>query len=397
MSQLELKTLADIAESVRYGYTASASQEPVGPHFLRITDIVPKQIKWESVPYCTIDEKDVEKYRLQPGDVVVARTGATVGYAKLIRDERDAIFASYLVRFRFDRLKVHPGYVGRVLESGIYKRFVLSRVGGAAQPNANAKVLSAFPLPIPSLDTQKHIASILSAYDYLIENNRRRIQLLEGAARLLYKEWFVHLRFPGHEHIKINDGVPEGWEKVPLSRLCTDIRESVQPNNLPSDMPYIGLEHIPRRSITLNKWGRSADVDSNKFKFDEGDILFCKIRPYFHKVGFTLSEGITSSDAIVIRTKEKRVFHYALFLLSSDEFVALASKTVREGSKMPRADWKYLLTYKFSIPPNNILMTFDDVVCPIVQQLKNLALQNLQMAKARDLLLPRLMNGEIAV
>ena len=108
---------------------------------------------------------------------------------------------------------------------------------------------------MPAIAEQKRVADVLSAYDDLIENNRRRIQLLEQAARLLYKEWFVRLRFPGHEHTKLRDGVPEGWIKKPLSYMCIDLRESVSPQNLPPHTAYIGLEHIPRRSITLNEWG----------------------------------------------------------------------------------------------------------------------------------------------
>ncbi len=247
------------------------------------------------------------------------------------------------------------------------------------------------------VNKQHRIAATLSAYDELIENNRRRIQLLEQAARLLYKEWFVRLRFPGHEHVKVKDGVPEGWERKRLSELCTDIRESIDPKTLPPETAYIGLEHIPRRSITLSDWGTAAKIGSSKFKFTEGDILFGKIRPYFHKVGFTLVGGITSSDAIVIRSTDRLIYHYVLFLLSSDEFVALASKTVREGSKMPRADWKFLLRSEFNHPPKAVLDLFNDSVEPICAQLKNLALHNQQLTKARDLLLPRLMNGEIPI
>ena len=395
MTALSVKSLAEIAESVQYGYTASATDQPVGPHFLRITDIVPSQIDWDSVPYCKIDEKNKNKFSLIHDDIVIARTGATVGYAKLIRNGPESVFASYLVRIRIDPQKADPGYVGRIVESNVYRRFIMSRIGGAAQPNANAKVLSAFRLPIPDRTTQRRIASILSAYDDLIENNRRRIRLLEQAARLLYKEWFVRLRFPGHEGVKVKDGVPEGWERKRLSELCTDIRESIDPKTLPPETAYIGLEHIPRRSITLSDWGTAAKIGSSKFKFTEGDILFGKIRPYFHKVGFTLVGGITSSDAIVIRSTDRLIYHYVLFLLSSDEFVALASKTVREGSKMPRADWKFLLKSEFNRPSKAILALFNDSVEPICAQLKNLALHNQQLIRARDLLLPRLMSGEV--
>ncbi|VAW79091.1 Type I restriction-modification system, specificity subunit S, partial [hydrothermal vent metagenome] len=268
-------------------------------------------------------------------------------------------------------------------------------ISGAAVDRVPLTKFPGFGVQLPALDVQRRITSVLSAYDDLIENNRRRIQLLEQAARLLYKEWFVHLRFPGHEHVKIKGGVPEGWEKVLLSEMCMDIRKSVNPSDLPPDAPYIGLEHIPRRSITLNEWGKACEVDSNKFKFAEGDILFGKIRPYFHKVGFTLIDGIASSDAIVIRPIETHLYYYVLFLLSSDEFVTLASKTVREGSKMPRADWRFLLKSEFRRPSAILLELFSETVKPISRQLRNLALHNQQLAHARDLLLPRLMNGEV--
>ena len=216
-----LMSLADVAQLVQYGYTASASDTNIGPKFLRITDIVPPHIDWNSVPYCEIDEKDLSKFSLEQDDIVIARTGATVGYAKLIRNHEPSVFASYLVRIRVDPEKADPRYVGRIIESDVYKRFVLSRVGGAAQPNANARVLTSFRLPIPERHAQTRIATILSAYDDLIENNRRRIALLEEAARLLYREWFVQYRFPGREHIKIIDGRPEGWERRYLGDVVT--------------------------------------------------------------------------------------------------------------------------------------------------------------------------------
>ena len=269
--------------------------------------------------------------------------------------------------------------------------------GGVSVPTLNRNVLDTLPLEVPVLSEQKRIASILSAYDDLIENNRRRIQLLEQAARLIYKEWFVHLRFPGHEYVKIKDGVPEGWERKPLSALCTDIREPIHPKDVSPDVPYIGLEHIPRHSITLNSWGTAVEVSSGKFRFLEGDILFGKIRPYFHKVGFTLLDGITSSDAIVIRPTENRLYFYVLSLLASDEFVALASKTVREGSKMPRADWNFLLKSEFRIPSKAIWGLFNEKMSPICSQLRTLALHNRKLERCRDLLLPRLMTGEITI
>ncbi|NCD35369.1 MAG: restriction endonuclease subunit S, partial [Spartobacteria bacterium] len=229
------------------------------------------------------------------------------------------------------------------------------------------------------------------------ENNRRRIQLLEQAARLLYKEWFVHLRFPGHEHTRIIDGVPEGWEKKVLGDVCFEVRETVLPSAFEANTPYIGLEHMPRRSITLCEWGQAEQVTSSKHRFREGEILFGKIRPYFHKVGIALTDGVASSDAIIIRPAHSHLLPLVLMTTSSDGFVAVTAQQMKEGSKMPRADWKQMQQYPVSLPSDGLLRAFNDFIDPILNQLKTLAFANKRLGVARDLLLPKLMNGEVAV
>ena len=343
--------------------------------------------------------KELSSNLAKPGDLVFTQRG-TLGQVSIIPE--NGISTRYVVSQ--SQMKMTPDK-SRIDKFFLYYYFsnrqtverILNLTSSSGVPHINLTILRKFKVPVPSLKVQKNIASILSAYDDLIENNRRRIQLLEQSARLLYKEWFVHLRFPGHEHTTITDGVLEGWEKKSLSELCTDIRESINPQTLPPKTAYIGLEHIPRHSITLNKWGSAAEVTSNKFKFAEKDILFGKIRPYFHKVGFAIVDGITSSDAIVIRPTKSNLYHYVLLLLSSDEFIALASKTVREGSKMPRADWKFLLESKFIAPSQKLLNLFSDNVAPICNQLQSIALYNRKLVQTRDLLLPRLMSGKITI
>ncbi|MEP7337978.1 MAG: restriction endonuclease subunit S [Acidobacteriota bacterium] len=145
----ERKTLAEVCESVSYGYTASAQSEEVGPKFLRITDIVPQLIDWSSVPNCEIPDDKKKQYLLKDGDIVIARTGATVGYAKRLHKRHpEAVFASYLIRLRL-KPEVDDLLVGTYVESDDYKNFVKAHVGGAAQPNANAKVLSSARLLMP--------------------------------------------------------------------------------------------------------------------------------------------------------------------------------------------------------------------------------------------------------
>jgi type I restriction enzyme S subunit len=148
--------LRDACASVEYGHTASAAQEPVGPKFLRITDVVPDTIDWLAVPYCRLPEKNLTKLLLREGDIVIARTGATTGYAKRLNKRHpEAVFASYLVR-----LRIKPEYsshlFGVLIESEDYKRFVKSNWSGAAQPQANAQVLTSLPIviPLPALQTK---------------------------------------------------------------------------------------------------------------------------------------------------------------------------------------------------------------------------------------------------
>lgn len=227
MGNYPLTVLRDLCESIEYGYTASATQEPIGPRFLRITDIVPHRLDWEAVPYCEIPAKKSAKYLLATGDIVIARTGATTGWAKFIKDPPEAVFASYLVRLR-PNSRVDPRFLGSVVESKTYKTFVQQHMGGAAQPNANAQVLTSFVLPLPPSPIQRRIVDILSAYDDLIENCERRIRLLDEMARALYREWFVLFRYPGHDKVPLVESpigpLPRGWA---MRRIARNLRRRV--------------------------------------------------------------------------------------------------------------------------------------------------------------------------
>jgi type I restriction enzyme, S subunit len=181
----EIKTIADLCESVSYGYTASASKEEVGPYFLRITDIVSDLIDWAGVPFCDISEDKAPKYLLQPGDIVVARTGATTGYAKRLNKRHPpTVFASYLVRVRA-KSGVSNRMLGALMESADYKQFITTNIGGAAQPQANAVVLTSMRLVAPpkslTVKFDRLVEPILDEEELLavkIQNLRRTRDLL---------------------------------------------------------------------------------------------------------------------------------------------------------------------------------------------------------------------------
>lgn len=244
--------------------------------------------------------------------------------------------------------------------------------------------------------SQRKIGSILSAYDDLIENNQKQIKLLEEAAQRLYKEWFVDLRFPGYENTKIVDGVPEGWEKATLGDICSVRKETLPPSKIDDGVPYIGLEHMPRKDICLSEWGDSSEINSSKFRYYEDDILFGKIRPYFHKVGFALNSGVASTDAIILRNV-KGLWSLLLMTVSSSEFVNYTYQNCKEGAKMPRADWKPMKLYPIMLADPTIQNTFENEIYTITRKIKCLALQIKRLSEARDRLLPKLMSGELEV
>lgn len=267
---------------------------------------------------------------------------------------------------------------------------------GGAQRNLSGTIIREREILVPPLSTQQRIAAILSAYDDLIENNTRRIAILEEMARRLYDEWFVHFRFPGHEEVELEGELPKGWHSAALGDLVEDKRDAIQPDGIDPDTPYVGLEHIPRRSITLREWSTASTVQSTKLLFVENDILFGKIRPYFHKVSLAPMAGVTSSDTIVLRALSSEYLPLALCCASSDEFVDHATQT-SNGTKMPRANWKVLKKYRLVVPDASLLADFNAFMAPLLQSLKAHNRRNANLRAQRDLLLPKLVSGEIDV
>ena len=342
----------------------------------------------------TYSEAGLAQSKLWPAGTLCITIAANIAETSIL--DIEACFPDSVIGFIAKPKRADARYVKYLFDATLKMRF-RSFTQGAAQDNLSQAKLLSMKFPVPELVVQTEIGDILAAYDDLIENNRRRIALLEEAARLLYREWFVHFRFPGHEHVKIVDRVPKGWARRTLGDLVEVVKESVRPSDFEEHDIHIGLEHIPRRSFTLADWEPAIGLASGKSRFKEGDILFCKIRPYFHKVGFALRNGLVSSDALVWRVLDEAYWPIVLCATSSDHFVAVASKTVREGSKMPRADWKVLQNYVIPEPPRGLRDTFNDSIRTVAKQCKTLALQTKKLSQARDLLLPRLMNGEITV
>lgn len=366
---------------------------------IRTTNIKGGFIHLDDVGYVSeeVFEKWTRRSKPKYGDVILTRE-APVGEVGRFTSIDDCIFLGQrLFHYRPNPNLLDWNFLAYSLQSHEIQGKLRAMGFGATVEHIKVGDAENLLIPCPSIHIQRRIGEILSNYDDLIENNRRRINLLEESARLLYREWFMRLRFPGHEHTSVVGGIPEGWRKCSLGDICREVRDTVSPDMLDPDTPYIGLEHIPRRSVTLCDWGTAAQVTSNKHRFNAGEIIFGKIRPYFHKVGVAFVDGVASSDAIVIRPASDLMHSIVLMTVSSDEFVAATSQSMKEGSKMPRADWKQMQAYDVLIPPLGLLSSFDEHIKTIIAQLKTLTFANQKLRTARDLLLPRLMSGELLV
>ena len=314
---------------------------------LRTTDISDDgRISYETMPLAKLDGQ-FAKHFLKKGDLVITRSG-TCGIAAVFTGYKMPVLpGAFLIRFRLHP-SGNPLYYRYFFNSPVGRGHVLSTATGAVQQNLNITNLENLKVPFPPVAVQNRIVAALSAYDDLIENNSRRIAILEEMAQSLYREWFVNFRFPGHENAKFIDSplgkIPEEWRVHHLGDVAKEIRRGVDPSQIDPNTPYFGLEHLPRRSITLGQWGKAADVQSAKLIFKRGEILFGKIRPYFHKVGVAHLDGVCSTDAIVIVPDSAAYFGPVVCCISSDDFVRHATQT-SQGTKMPRANWDVLAKY----------------------------------------------------
>ncbi len=267
---------------------------------------------------------------------------------------------------------------------------------------------------VPPIPEQHRITSILSAFDDKIEKNRLMNKTLEEMARVLFKSWFIDFEPVRAKMAERNTGlpkhiddlfpdrlvdselgaVPKGWEVGFLRDVAVFPRRVVNPAENFNDTPYVGLKHMPRRSIALTDWEVLDNVKSNKFAFCEGEILFGKLRPYFHKVGLAPFDGVCSTDIVVVTPKFATWSAFLLCLVSSTEFVKYTDRT-STGTKMPRTSWQTMSQYEFCLPTESIVQIFQEIVGLMLQHVSTNILVTCSLTELRNTLLPKLISGEI--
>lgn len=420
MSNWQTNKLGDICEDISYGYTESAVWENIGPKFLRITDIQNDFINWNTVPCCPITKENHAKYKLEVGDIVIARTGATTGVTAIFKDEDiDAVYASYLIRYRVDKTKAEPFYIGHVLKSVLWKSHVNSIIGGSAQPGANAKQFAAFEFPLPDLSTQTQIASILSSLDDKIELNLQMNQTLEAMAQAIFKEWFVNFNYPKSEPLiaddlyddhdlkrvksgqsinhknpgsdELVDGLPKGWRMGKLNEVISFVK-----GKKPDDVSIEQQEgYLPQILIDTFNTGNSVFANPNRMVIaSQEEMLMVMDGASSGRVEIGYS-GIVGSTIAKIILKNQFAFPlYIFFFLKSKEKDIMGNTT---GSSIPHADKNKILDYAFVIPDYNTSLLFEQAASSLLEKIKINKSEIKTLTQIRDSLLPKLMTGKISL
>jgi type I restriction enzyme, S subunit len=268
----------------------------------------------------------------------------------------------------------------------------------AAVPGLNRNNALRLKIKLPKLEAQNQITEILSAYDDLIENNRRRIRLLEKSAQLLYNEWFVNLRFPGHEHTKIVNGIPQGWKKARLDRIAA-INEKTLKKGFTEKIEYIDISSVKPGSIDETLQYNFDDAPGRARRIvNHGDIIWSCVRPNRRSYAIIWKPclNLIASTGFVVITPKEVMTAFLYQALTTNEYVGYLTNNAK-GVAYPAVTAKDFAKSEILIPSRQPLIEFNEIATQILEHINTLRVQNRKLAQARDILLPRLMNGELVV
>jgi len=399
------------------------------------------------------DAERLSKHRVQVGDIIYSRRG-DVERRALIRIEQEGwLCGTGCLKVRLGKGVTDPLFASFYLGHPEVRAWIVQHAVGATMPNLNTGIMEAIPFLLPPLREQEAIACILGTLDDKIELNRRRNRTLEAMARAIFQSWFVDFD-PVHENARrankraradgtvraddasrrvrsdpnprtgvrgSSDGVesyrlspeiaalfpdrfedsplgpiPAGWRVGTLGEVADNPRRGIGADEVEAGTPYIALEHMPRRSIALADWATADEIESNKFVFHQGEILFGKLRPYFHKVGIAPVNGVCSTDILVIVPKHLEWFGFCAGHFSSDAIIQHADQA-STGTKMPRTNWNDLARFEVAIPQRKVAEAFTNQFKPMIDRIHQGITESRTLAALRDALLPKLISGELRI
>jgi type I restriction enzyme S subunit len=344
-------------------------------------------------------------------------TGATIGKAGRVRTDEPIYLNQRVAKISAKAGNEFDDFIFALVSQQGFDTLVVNNASGSAQANVSAEGIGQILVPEFPPDEQLQIGRTIAGFDDKIELNRRINKTLEAMARAIFKSWFVDFdpvraKSEGHQPFGMDADtaalfpssfenstageIPKDWTMTNLGQVAENPRRVTSPDDVPPSTPYIGLEHMPRKSIALATWGRSEQVTSGKSSFLEGEILFGKLRPYFHKVGVAPLDGVCSTDIVVIKAKSPEWFGIVLGYVSGKDFVDYAN-AVSTGTKMPRTNWQDMARYEICSPQRRVAEKFTSLVQSFVKKIHQNIHESRILAAVRDALLPKLISGEIRV
>ena len=379
----EIAKLGDISKNIQTGPFGSqlhqSDYSECGIPVVMPKDLVGGKISEESI--ARVDKTHVERlcrHKIEVGDILYSRRGDVGRCAHVTKKEEGWLCGTGCLRVTIDSEKADSRFVFFQLQHPDTVGWVEKHAVGATMLNLNTTILSSVPIRLPTLEIQKRIADILSAYDDLIENNQKQIKLLEEAAQRLYKEWFVDLRFPGHENTKIVDGVPEGWSRGLLKELIS-VNYGIDHKKAPDDgnIPVYGSGGLMRKC--------------NKSLFS-GEAVLIPRKGSLNNIMY-VDETFWTVDTMFYATMKQP--HTAIFVYFFVKAFDMYSMNI--GAAVPSMTTKILDAMDVVIPDKETLEKFDKLTKTYFNKIKTLQGQNERLKIARDLLLPKLMSGEVEV
>ncbi len=343
-----------------------------------------------------MSDAEMDKSGLMDGDLLFGRRSLVeegAGKCSMVYKPAGPLtFESSIIRVRLDRAIADPEFFFNYFRSPIGRSRIRAIVGGAAVKGIRGSDLKLIKVHVPPIDEQIAIRQVVALYDDLITTNQRRIALLEDAARRLYREWFVHLRFPGHESVPVKDGVPEGWAKLPLGDVA-EITMGQSPESKYYNTDGDGLPFHQGVSDFGHRFVKHETYTKQATRIAEAGNILCSVRAPVGRLNFTrdkiaIGRGLSAMRS---RTGHQSLLFYQLDALFVEEDM------IGGGAIFASVGKKELFGQLILQPSTSIATAFNRLVSDLDLQIENLDSQNQELAKARDLLLPKLMSGQLDV
>lgn len=401
--------LKDVCYDITVGHVGSMAREYVesGIPFLRSQNVEPFRLNRDDVKFISKEfHAKLKKSALKPGDVAVVRTGYP-GTACVIPDDLPVSNCADLVVIRPSE-HINSRYLVAIFNSTWGKGAVAGNLVGVAQQHFNIGAARELVIDLPHITTQNKIAGILSAYDDLMENNTRRIAILEATAQAIYREWFVEFRFPGHEKVKLVDSpqgqIPEGWRWSKLKDICDSVNYGYTASankEVEVGPKFLRITDIVPSTIDWQNvpFCEVDDGDAAKYALHEGDIVIARTGAttgYAKRINKRHPKSVFASYLVRICPTSALGRHYIGVIVESNEYKMFIKRNLG-GAAQPQANAQVLTSLDVLVPQTKVIKSFDMLLEPLVDQKEILQVKNRNLRKTRDLLLPKLISGQLDV